>query len=62
MSAAYRFWIETMPFRKNGTPVVGTMGGQIRTVIVMEAETFQRMIREHPSLQAASFETPDGAS
>ena len=59
MSETYCIWPETMPFRKNGTPVVGTMGSGFRSVVIMEAETFKRLMREHPSLATAQFEVAE---
>ena len=52
----YRIWPEHMPFRRNGTPVVGNMGSGYRAVVIMERETFKRLIDEHPSLATAQFE------
>ncbi len=52
----YRVWSIDMPFRKDGAPVAGTMGSTIKRVLVIEAETFKRLIDEHPSLQTARFD------
>lgn len=52
----YRLWSLDAPFRKNGTPVIGTMGSSVRRVVVMEAATFQRMVKEYPALATARFE------
>lgn len=50
----YTAWAATTAFRKDGAPVLGTMGSSVRRVIVMEVETFKRMLREHPEFAAAT--------
>lgn len=52
----YRIWAAHCPFRKNGTPVLGTMGSGIRTVIVIEADTWKRLCADVPQLQTTQFE------
>ena len=54
----YRIWKEWMPFRKNGSPVVGNMGSSGASVVIIRADVFQRMLREHPTLMASTFEMP----
>lgn len=63
MSEWPRMWIMECPFRKNGTPVLGSMGRTIRRVVVMEAETFKALLDAHPSLKEQQFNvgTFDGA-
>lgn len=60
----YTVWSMFAPFRKDGAPVMGSFGQSVRSVVVMEAETFRRLIREHPELQTAVFRvgTVDDAS
>lgn len=58
--APYRIWPESMPFRRNGTPVVGNMGSSVRRVVIMDAETFKRLVSETPALATARFEVADG--
>ncbi|HET8777959.1 MAG TPA: hypothetical protein VFN76_09900 [Candidatus Limnocylindria bacterium] len=53
--APYTMWSMAAPFRKNGTPVVGTMGSSIRSVVIMEAETFKRLVAENHDLETAEF-------
>lgn len=57
----YRIWALHCPFRKNGTPVLGTMGSTIQGVIVIQVETWRRMVREIPALAAAPFEVGEEA-
>lgn len=57
----YRIWPELAPFRKNGTPVVGTMGSTFRRVVIMDAEDFKRLVRENPDLATAKFEIAEYA-
>lgn len=51
-----RIWNMGCPFRKNGTPVMGNMGSSIRSVVVMTAEEFKRLIAENPALNTVQFE------
>lgn len=46
----YTIWTATVPFRRDGTPVVGNMGSSARRCVILDIETFQRMLREHPTL------------
>lgn len=48
-------WAVTTTFRKNGSPVMGTMGTRAERVVVMTADTFERMIAENPCLATAQF-------
>lgn len=48
-------WAVHCPFRKNGTPVLGTMGAEIRGVIVIPVETWTALCREIPALGAKQF-------
>lgn len=51
----YRIWAGVTTFRRNGTPVLGTMGASAEPVVVMTQETFQRLSR-HPALADAQWE------
>ena len=51
----YTIWALSMPFRKDGSPVVGAFGAQIKGVIVIEAATWKRMCAENPQLAATQF-------
>ena len=37
------------PFRKDGTPVVGTMGSTARHVVLMESDDFKRLLKLIPA-------------
>ena len=50
----YTIWSTAMPFRKNGTPVVGTIGSEIKPVVIMDAETFKRLVKE-PGLTSVQW-------
>lgn len=52
----FRIWALHCPFRKNGTPVLGTFGGSIRGVVIFEMETWNRLCKEIPQLQTTEFE------
>lgn len=51
----YTIWTLDAPFDKYGVPRMGNVGQSIRHVVVIEAKTFQRLLREHPSLNTAQF-------
>lgn len=55
MNQPYTLWALDAPFDKHGVPRMGTVGQSIRRVVVMDAETFKRLIAEHPELQKAEF-------
>jgi hypothetical protein len=44
------------PFRKSGSPVLGTMGSSIQPVVVMTTETWTRLCADVPQLQTTMFE------
>jgi hypothetical protein len=48
-------WILECPFRKDGSPVLGTMGSSVRRVVVFEAETFKQLLEDHPTLKVQKF-------
>lgn len=52
----YRIWALHCPFRKDGTPVLGTFGTRVRGVIVIPVETWGRMVEDIPQLATAQFE------
>lgn len=41
-------WSSECPFGKDGGPVLGTMGKEVRHVVVMETEAFKRLLAEIP--------------
>jgi hypothetical protein len=48
-------WMGTTAFRKEGTPVLGNMGRTARRVVIIDAPTWNRLMREHPTLATAHF-------
>ena len=54
--APYRMWKAWCPFNRNGFPVVGNFGSSGRTVVILDADTFSRLVRENPNLATARFE------
>lgn len=55
----YRVWQGVTTFRKNGTPVLGSVGASAARVIVMTADTFKRFMREHPDAADIKIELGD---
>ena len=51
-----RIWGLQCPFRKSGSPVLGTMGSQWKTVIVIEADVWRQLCERVPALQTMQFE------
>jgi len=52
----FTVWALDAPFDKHGVPRMGNYGVSVRRVVVMESETFKRLIDEHPSLKLAQFQ------
>jgi hypothetical protein len=55
MGEPFTIWALDAPFDKYGVPRMGNVGQSIRLVVVMESETFKRLLREHPSLATEQF-------
>ena len=51
-----RLWVLHCPFRKNGSPVLGTFGATERAVVIMTLDTWQQLVADVPALQATQFE------
>lgn len=51
-----RIWSLPCPFRKDGTPVLGSFGANIRSVIILDYSTWQRLCEEIPALAQRKFE------
>jgi hypothetical protein len=51
-----RIWAMWCPFRKSGSPVVGTFGHTERDVIIIPTETWRRLCHEIPALATRHFE------
>ena len=59
---ADRIWAMPCPFRKTGSPVLGSFGFTTRDVVILPMETWTRLCREIPALGTRAFEvgTYDG--
>ena len=51
-----RIWAAHCPFRKTGSPVLGTMGATVQPVVVMTMATWNRLCADVPALQTMQFE------
>lgn len=52
----YRIWAMQCPFRKTGSPVLGTFGASIRGVVIFDVATWKRLCQDVPQLQTTMFE------
>jgi hypothetical protein len=52
----YRVYFASTPFRKEGTPVVGSAGSTVRRVVIIEGEEFHRLMTDFPALKDVKFE------
>lgn len=52
----YRIWTLSCPFKKSGVPVMGTFGHRLRSVVVMDLTTWQRLCADVPQLATTTFE------
>ena len=50
-----RIWVMHCPFRKTGSPVLGSMGSTIQPVVVMTMETWKELCARVPALQTTQF-------
>lgn len=48
-------WFAECPFRKTGSPVLGTTGASVRRVIVFEYDEWLRFAKLHPSIETQQF-------
>jgi hypothetical protein len=55
MNKPYTIWALPAAFKKSGFPSMGSFGATVRNVVIMDAETFKRLVAEHPSLATAEF-------
>lgn len=51
----YTMWVAHCPFRKNGSPVLGTMGSSEQAVVVMTTDEWRRLCADVPQLQTTQF-------
>lgn len=52
----FRIWVAECPFRKNGSPVLGSFGARTNTVVIMNWQTWQRLCETVPQLATTQFE------
>ena len=52
----YRVWTMHCPFRRTGSPVLGSFGARIESVVIMTMETWKRLCADVPQLQTTQFE------
>jgi hypothetical protein len=52
----FRIWALACPFKKDGTPSLGTFGRTIRNVVIVPVETWTQLCRENPGMSATRFE------
>jgi hypothetical protein len=51
-----RIWAQHCPFRKTGSPVLGTFGATIEPVVIMKMSTWTQLCKDVPQLQTTQFE------
>lgn len=51
-----RMWVMHCPFRRTGSPVLGTFGARTEPVVIMTAETWKQLCDRVPALQTMEFE------
>jgi hypothetical protein len=52
----FRIWVLPCPFKKDGTPSLGTFGSSVRNVVILPVETWTQLCRENPALASTKFE------
>ena len=52
----YRMWVLHCPFRKDGTPVLGSFGASERPVVIIALDTWKTLCADVPQLQTTQFE------
>lgn len=52
----FRIWAMECPFRRSGSPVMGTFGATAKPVVVMTTETWARLVQRIPELKTMQFE------
>jgi hypothetical protein len=53
--APLRIWALHCPFRRNGSPVLGSFGSTEQPVVIMTADTWTRLCLEIPELGQRQF-------
>ena len=51
-----RIWAMECPFRKDGSPVLGSFGSITRSVVIVPVELWTRLCKDNPALAATEFE------
>lgn len=51
-----RIWVLHCPFRRTGSPVIGSFGATIRPVVIIPLETWNQLCQEIPALATQQFE------
>ncbi len=51
-----RMWVMECPFRKSGSPVLGSFGASSDNVVIFRIEAWKRLCAEVPQLQTTVFE------
>jgi hypothetical protein len=51
-----RMWAMHCPFRKTGSPVLGSFGASIEPVVIMKMSTWTQLCKDVPQLQTTQFE------
>ena len=49
-------WVMECPFRKTGSPVLGTFGARSENVVIFTLAAWKRLCAETPQLQTTMFE------
>lgn len=52
----YRIWAMTCPFRKTGSPVLGTFGATMQPVVIFSMATWKQLCEDVPQLQTTMFD------
>ena len=51
-----RIWSLPCPFTKDGVPVLGSFGKELKSVVIMEYKTWKKLCEEIPELGKRQFE------
>lgn len=51
----YTIWVDVCAFRKDGTPITGNIGSSVRRVVIIESETWNRLVADVPRLGTTNF-------
>lgn len=55
-SKPLRIWVMHCPFRKTGSPVLGTFGASIEGVVIVKMEDWEKLCEDVPQLKTTQFE------